>query len=352
MAFAGLGLFACSNEEVATDVTVDGGKSKTMVISLNGISEGSRATSAAESAGEVTLNKVAIFYATDAGSVGHVTTLSSTDGDNWSNLTNGTGYVEHSLPASIAKVYVVGNYDNLLGNLNEIGTADILEDKVINASAQQDFDNVLLYGKDIDGLVSAGTDEHGNVVKAELTISPLVSRLEISGIQCEDLGNQYSSIDLKKIGLTNFYTTTTVGGTIDGLQATAASAEAQETIWGNNSWAADVISGASLTDGTSVWNPTAGVFSYNIIPNSTEATQVLQVRLLVDAKRGATVDPISNTLVANVGQQLAAGKIYKMTYKFKEENVTPWDPDNTQCVMVDVTVSDWEVVTLTPSFEK
>lgn len=34
LAFAGLGLFACSNEDVTTDATVDDGKSKTMVISL------------------------------------------------------------------------------------------------------------------------------------------------------------------------------------------------------------------------------------------------------------------------------------------------------------------------------
>lgn len=354
LAFAGLGLFACSNEDVTTDATVDGGKSKTMVISLNGISEGSRAISAAEEEGEVALNKVAIFYTTTAGNVGHVTTLSNTDGENWRNLTNGTGYVEHSLPASIAQVYVVGNYDALLGNLNEIGTAEILEAKVINAAAQQTFGNVLLYGKDIDGLesVEAGDGTHTeNVVKAEMTISPLVSRLEISGIQCEDLGNQYTSIDLKKIGLTNFYTTTTVGGTIGDLQAPAESAEAQETIWESNSWAADAISGASLTSNETVWSPAEGkVFSYNIIPNSTLATEKLQVRLLVDAKRGTTNDPISNTLIANVDRQLAAGKIYKMTYKFKEENVGPWDPTNTQCVIVDVTVSDWEVVNLTPSF--
>lgn len=354
LAFAGLGLFACSNEDVTTDATVDGGKSKTMVISLNGISEGSRATSEAEEEGQVALNKVAIFYTTATGSVGHVTTLSNADGENWTNLTNGTGYVEHSLPASIARVYVVGNYDDLLGNLNEIGTAEILEAKVINAAAQQTFSNVLLYGKDIDGLESVedGDGEHTeNVVKAELTISPLVSRLEISGIQCEDLGNQYSSIDLKKIGLANFYTTTTVGGTIAGLQATAVTVENQETIWGNNLWAADVITGATLTSNAAIWNPTEGVFSYNIVPNSTTEKAGLQVRLLVEAKRGTTVDPISNTLIANVGQQLAAGKIYKMTYKFKEENVGPWDPDNTQCVIVNVTVSNWDVVTLTPSFE-
>ncbi len=354
LAFAGLGLFACSNEDVTTDATVDGGKSKTMVISLNGISEGSRATSEAEEEGQVALNKVAIFYTTATGSVGHVTTLSNADGENWTNLTNGTGYVEHSLPASIAQVYVVGNYDALLGNLNEIGTAEILEAKVINAAAQQDFDNVLLYGKDIDGLdsVEDGDGTHTeNVVKAELTISPLVSRLEISGIQCEDLGNQYSSIDLKKIGLTNFYTTTTVGGTIAGLQATATTVENQETIWRNNLWAADVITETTLTSNATIWNPTEGVFSYNIVPNSTTEKAELQVRLLVEAKRGTTVDPISNTLIANVGQQLAAGKIYKMTYKFKEENVGPWDPDNTQCVIVNVTVSNWDVVTLTPSFE-
>lgn len=354
LAFAGLGLFACSNEEVATDAAVDSGKSKTMVISLNGISEGSRATSGAEAAGQVALNKVAIFYTTATGSVGHVTTLSNADGENWNNLTNGTGYVEHSLPASIAQVYVVGNYDALLGNLNEIGTAAILEDKVINASAQQDFDNVLLYGKDIDGLdeVDGGDGTHTeNVVKAELTISPLVSRLEISNIQCEDLGTQYSSIDLKKIGLTNFYTTTTVGGTIDGLQSTAVDADTQETIWGSNSWAADAITGATLASNGTTWSPEAGVFSYNIVPNSTTQTTELQVRLLVEAKRGNTVDPISNTLIANVGKQLVAGKIYKMIYKFKEENVGPWDPANTQCVIVNVTVSDWEVVTLNPSFE-
>lgn len=351
LAFAGLGLFACSNEDVTTDATVDDGKSKTMVISLNGISEGSRATSATKTEGVVTLNKVAIFYTTATGSVGHVTTLTSESQD-WGDLT-GSGYVEHSLPASIEQVYVVGNYDNLLGDLNAIGTANILKEKVINASAQQDFDNVVLFGEDttLDPVEGGDGTHEQNVVKAEPTISPLVSRLEISGIKCNNLGTQYSSIDLKKIGLTNFYTTTTVGGTIGGLQAAAANEAGQETIWTENSWASDNIDGASLTSQDDVWNPTDGVFSYNIIPNSTTAAEVLQVRLLVDAKRGATVDPISNTLIANVGQQLQAGKIYKMTYEFSEENVGPWDPDNTQCVIVKVTVSSWQIVSLTPSFE-
>lgn len=294
---------------------------------------------------------MAIFYTTATGSVGHVTTLTS-GSDGWDDLRE-SGYVEHSLPASIEQVYVVGNYDNLLGDLNAIGTANILKEKVINASTQQDFDNVVLFGEDttLDPVVGGDGTHEQNVVKADLTISPLVSRLEISGIKCNNLGTQYSSIDLKKIGLTNFYTTTTVGGTIDGLKPVAANEEGQETIWTENSWAFDNISGASLTNSNDAWNPVAGVFSYNIIPNSTAATEKLQVRLLVDAKRGTTVDPISNTLIANVNQSLEAGKIYKMTYEFSEENVGPWDPANTQCVLVKVTVSSWVVVPLTPTFE-
>lgn len=135
------------------------------------------------------------------------------------------------------------------------------------------------------------------------------------------------------------------------MKPVAANEEGQETIWTENSWAFDNISGASLTNSNDAWNPVAGVFSYNIIPNSTAATEKLQVRLLVDAKRGTTVDPISNTLIANVNQSLEAGKIYKMTYEFSEENVGPWDPANTQCVLVKVTVSSWVVVPLTPTFE-
>ena len=205
LAFAGLGLFACSNEDVTTDATVDDGKSKTMVISLNGISEGSRATSAAEAGDVVTLNKVAIFYTTATGSVGHVTTLTS-GSDGWDDLRE-SGYVEHSLPASIEQVYVVGNYDNLLGDLNAIGTANILKEKVINASTQQDFDNVVLFGEDttLDPVVGGDGTHEQNVVKADLTISPLVSRLEISGIKCNNLGTQYSSIDLKKTLIPQHY---------------------------------------------------------------------------------------------------------------------------------------------------
>lgn len=353
LAFAGLGLFACSNEDVATDATVDGGKSKTMVISLNGISEGSRAVSEAESAGKVNLTSVAIFYTDGKGNVGHVTELSSSDDEAWNNLIGENGYVEHSLPASIEKVYVVGNYGALLGKLNEIGDASTLNKKVINAAAQQDFDNVLLYGADTDGLetVEAGDGQHDeNVVKAVLKISPLVSRLEVSNIQCTDLGNQYSSVVLKKIGLANFYTSTSVDGlTVTNLQGPADSFENQEKIWTNNAWAADAIN-ATLNN-TTPWNPEGGVFSYNIIPNAGEANAELQVRLYVDAKRGNVVSPFANTVIGKVNTTLEAGKIYRMTYQFKEENIGPWQPGNTQCVIVKVEVANWEIVPLTPSFE-
>ena len=346
LAFAGLGLFACSNEDVTNGGNFGNDETKSMVISLNGVTKGSRAVESAQNGGTATLSNVAIYYTDDNGNVGHVTTLSDED-ENWGDLT-GDGYVEHNLPAAITQVHVVGNYD-VLGDPNDYGTISGVKTKAIDAAEQQAFSEVLLWGADTNGLEKVATDgtHTENVVKAELTIAPLVSRLEISNIQCEDLGNQYSSIDLKKIGLSNFYTTITIEGTEGGLTKIAGADS-----WTTPTWSFDAITGATLSDLNTIYNPEESkVFAYNIIPNELETPTPLEVRLLVDAKRGETTDPFNNTLVAKVNQDLEAGKIYKMTYKFTEDNIGPWNPENTQCVIVDVTVANWVVETLTPSFE-
>ena len=79
--------------------------------------------------------------------------------------------------------------------------------------------------------------------------------------------------------------------------------------------------------------------------------------MYVDAKENTTTGATSslNTVTANfTGDSdfvYEPGKIYKLDLAFSENNIGPWNPDEAICVKVKVTVADWTIKTLTPTFE-
>ena len=361
LGLAGLAFAACSSDDEVSNF--DNGEKQSVVIKIG--NEATSRTLGDSQAGlggqagnlkdgtAIKLSNVTIFYAQGTNIVKSVK-LSSTDTEKWNALTGAAGYVEHNLPSAVNQVYIAGNY---AGDLSKVATKDALEATVVQATDQKDVNNIVLYG--VDEELAEETNKvddlgHNKVFKAEINLEPLISRIEIKGIQCEDLGNQFSSIELKAIGLMNVWQEVTLGGTTTkDLTLTNVNEPGQTgkdfTFGSADFWAWDNITGVTLNQATDTYPTDQQVYGYNFIAKN---EQDLQVKLYLAAKKGDAVTPLNNTITANFGEkEFEPGMIYQVTLKFKEENIGPWDPSQTQCIQVNVTVQKWEVETLTPQYQ-
>lgn len=398
LAFAGLGLFACSNEDVTTGVDNSGNNS--IVIKLDGLT-------ASRSVGNpvnddnsdnkvaTTLNDVAIVLS-DGSTIYGVETLKNTDGGDWTQLTTSTtGYIIHEVSSHVREVHVIGNYEenttlkDWVEGTPTSSNVSTMKALVVQANTQQDFTKVTLFGEDVALTTVSGGDTAGDpnhdveegttthtMLQAEVNLKHLVSRIEIGNIQCLDLGTMYKQLTLKYIGLLNYYnqihldgTTPDVAMTLDNvLEPTDAnnSPEAGYYSWSNSTtdasyaWAWDKISGAVITDKGTPWNPTlnegTGKFVYQFIPDKV-SDKNFNVKLYLDAVENNSGSAVSafHTVTAKFegGSAISEepGKIYKVDFKFGEENIGPWNPSEVICVKVTVSVEDWTIQTVTPTFE-
>lgn len=401
LAFAGLGLFACSNEDVTTGVDNSGNNS--IVIKLDGLT-------ASRSVGDpvnddnsdnkvaTTLNDVAIVLS-DGSTIYGVNTLKSTDGGDWTQLTTSTtGYIIHEVSSHVREVHVIGNYAENAELKSWVETTQTtptssnvsqMKAKVVQANTQQDFTKVTLFGEDV-ALTTAGSDTAGDpnhdveegttthtMLQAEVNLKHLVSRIEIGNIQCEDLGTMYKQLTLKYIGLLNYYnqihldgTTPEVAMTLDNvLEPTDANKSPEEGYysWSNSTtnalyaWAWDKIEASAVINNKGTqWNPTlnegTGKFVYQFIPDEVSGKN-FNVKLYLDAVENNDGGAVSafHTVTAKFegGSAISEepGKIYKVDFKFGEENIGPWNPSEVICVKVTVSVEDWTIQTVTPTFE-
>ena len=370
MAAASLALFACSNDEDIPGLNGEGTKS--VALKLDALSSGTstKAVGDPQSAGQVALSNVTIYF-TDGTNILKKETLSTSNTAEWGELTT-TGHIFHQLPSTVSQVQIVGNSAGK--TITETSVAN-LKNSVLNAAGEQTFTNVTLFGEDtsLEGPTDDGEDGHGNVLyTATVDLKPLVARFEIGNIACTDLGSgPVKQFDLSVIGLMDFNSGVTLAGAASGTEYTLAnvlepgsSPEEGKVIFGEADveagWTWDKIAGATNITTTDPWNPeTNKKFVYQFIPNKLANGKMAQVKLVLDNVKwtDGTSNPFNSVVTAKFqkdGQDLTAfeaGKIYTVDYKFKGENVGPWNPDDVKCVQINVTVASWEVVALTPVFE-
>lgn len=366
VALAALGMAACSNNDEIPGMNNDGTKS--VAIRFEGLSASTKAVGDPQSAGKIALSNMTIYF-TDGTNILTKKTL-TTESPEWAELT-GDGHVFHQLPSAVKEIQIVGNS---AGKTITEGTVAALKGSVLKAAGEQEFTNVTLFGEDttLESQDPAVSDDHTNdVLKAEVTLSPLVARFEIGNIACTDMGTgPVSGFDLKVIGLMDFNSAVKLDGTATGTEYTLANvlepgstAEAGEVVFGEANeeagWAWDNITGATITN-TTPWNPeTDKKFVYQFIPNKLADGKMVQVKLVLDNVKwtDGTNNPFNSVVTAKFqkgGQDLTkfeAGKIYTVDYQFKGENVGPWNPDDVKCVQINVAVASWEIVALTPVFE-
>lgn len=412
-------LFACSNNEDVNAPSTDNAP-KTVVLKLDGIASASSRSNDANTTDDATgkkvnLNDIKVIFYTEGGYVTFVDDIASTETEEWNSIVNPTGNGKRyeNIPATTDHVMVIGNFASLpetnksqvtvgasiasiqsmeipLSSQNTAGTGT---DKTTKA-------NITLYGT---GALTpfespAPGDEGLDVYQAEVSIKPIISRIEITGISCDfttpagEGSVIYSSVNVKGIGLFDYYNTMTLDGTnvSDMMDASKIYSPAETSAPGGAiykfldatatdwTWAFDQIN--SETGFTSTTLTGSGkqdlkktddanaTFAYNFFPattniESTAATAdqkvLANVRLLVDATLASGTEEKNNYVVttsfkdAATGGSIVApepGKIYQFAYAFKQNNIREeWDADK-MVVYVKVKVLEWDIVPVTPSF--
>lgn len=363
---AALSMAACSNNDEIPGMNNEGTKS--VALRLDGLATSTKAVGDPQEAGKIALSNLTVYF-TDGTNILKKETLNS-ESPAWSELTT-TGHVFHQLPSAVNAIQIVGNSD---GKTITEGTVTALKGSVLKAAGEQEFTNVTLFGEDTE-LTKTTADEHGdNVYTATVDLKPLVARFEIGNIACTDMGTgPVSGFDLKVIGLMDFNSGVTLAGAASGTEYTLANvlepgSEPAEgkVIFGEADdeadWAWDKITGATNITDAIPWNPGESgdkKFVYQFIPNKLANGKMAQVKLVLDnvVWTDGTNNPFNSIVTAKFqkgGEDLTAfeaGKIYTVDYKFKGENVGPWNPDDVKCVQINVTVTSWEIVALTPVFE-
>ena len=201
---------------------------------------------------------------------------------------------------------------------------------------------------------------HTEAYKAEVSILPLIARLEISAFEySEDTDGQrdYDEIAINQVAVNNYYGTTTFANTNSGLvNATINKA----TIWPYLENLADGWFNDELTDAIELNNTnqykhdmlaeatTANVFAYNV-PAGTTVPQVI-VRLTGKKESKETPLYLATRDLKGADNKFQAGYIYRMDTKspFSFKDTDLGNPD--KCVDVTVLVKPWTVVPVTPEF--
>ena len=390
--FAASALFACNDDESLVPDNNQGTKS--ISVSLAGISGvKTRATEAGNFLTKDTMNVNSVLInLTDAsGAVvkSETITKDATTDSNWEKLVNpDKGYKFINVPQTISKVYVYGNP----------GSA-VTDNKINTTLAQQQGSEVLYFGFDDDltPIVSEPIDPDptaGQTYTANVSIKPVVARLQITNIKVKDSGSfeftrvisgsshkatvSWTSFNpkLKGIYLNNFYTVYQDPASATELYNNATSVNnIKEGQWLFNNSSIDAAAYASYSKYTGgsyedlpLTLPANKSYAFNIFPGdqlpkihldladlniaglSSTDVNVFNPTLINTVRFANIVKYFKDTNTEMTAADFKAGTIYNM-----EVELIPMldnDLQNIQFnVLVKVTIEPWAVEYITPGFD-
>lgn len=416
---ASMTLFACSNNE-DVNVPITDNTPKTVVLKLDGIASASSRSTDAPTTEEtpdskkhsVSVSDIAVLFYNEGGIITEDLDLIKTTDPDWNTITaaQGNGKEYNNIDAATDHVMVIGNYESLpaenknlikkgatiasikamqlpLSSQNQSGVEEGSDPAITSTKAK-----MTLYGTgELTEIANpdATTDGVAVAYQATVSIKPIVSRIEVTGVSCTftttGTGDvvDYTSVTLKGIGLFDYYNTMSLDGTTvtDYMDATKIVKPSEEAPEGGYIflptietalWAYDYIKTPDYTNVTMQGSGKVelkkgeanATFAYNFFPvtddvtSATDADKVLaNIRLLVDATPAIGTAQNNNYVVTTNFRNEAGtvikpepGKIYQFAYDFDEENIRQeWDAD-TKIVYVKVNVLEWDIVPVTPSF--
>jgi len=298
---------------------------------------------------------------------------------------SGNTYTYHFIPAATTKVVIVGNMGEISDEqfVTEVVNKKlpVLNDGDTGITTTTNGNPLYpLYGEDDLTLDATATDGEGhkNVYKAAVNLAPQVARLEIvnfSYTKDENVEYSYKSLKMSKIALSNYYTSYALAnGAHDGDVVKCPEETTQIWDWINTTavapWADTFGDTFTVSQDATV---EVAVADGKIVPfaateTATAATQAITYGLTkvdqaannpelmlsfygVNETEEGVVTETPHYLRAKFTSKeaFAPGKIYRVNFKINEGATAPWD-DPERCVMLTVTVKNWEVVTIEPEF--
>ena len=280
--------------------------------------------------------------------------------------------VFHFLDPKVNKVVVLGNIETEIDVVDGVTTLASLE-KTLQIAEQQDAQEddaaLSLYGestltiketnavhKDDDG--NAYSPDHTvDVYKADVTLVPRVARIEIVGYECEFSDPAlYDVVTIDQVAIDGYNSTAqlataTYGGPVDEVNPAnqvdlfnyfKANQSKEEAEWWFDITDIDLTPSANEV--------TTPLLAYHVFPTAvpellvdiTTTKDGLEMPAYLYTSGFATsADATTPNLTG-----LEAGKVYRLTLKFKDTDLTQQD----KCVEVTVSVEEWAVVDIYPIF--
>ena len=312
-------IVSCSKDDVNVLNSSEKSVSLSILNSNEVVSRAITDASAAEAFECAAATDLTVLFADRAGKV--IETRNLTAG-----AQEGAVYTFHSLPQEVQQVGVIA----LRGNTSPAtlaGAETIWKTETLDAEVT----NIVVYGASGQMTQNGTCSVDGKdfpLFEGEVTVEPYHTRLEVTGIKCSDLGQTeygYSQIVLDKM---------TYGG------------QYEQTL------------GKTLTSATDIAtangeNETGKVWSWNWAPEKAAANLVVDMTV---TGKNYTVAVPKKTLTINGyndkdGKPITkfeCGNIYKLEIPFLESNID--ETNNYICVNVDVTIAEWKINTITPTF--
>ncbi len=291
--------------------------------------------------------------------------------------------VFHFLDPKVTDVVVIGNEPQVTVT-DGVTTLASLERQLLIANEQHADEvasDLTLYDRvklTIDKQNVEHADANGNaytpghtvdVYKATVTLVPRVARIEIVGYECEfSTEPLFNKVVLDQIAIDGYNSTAqlaaaTYDGPVDAVNPGnqvalfnyfAANQNAMKAEGAVSPWWFDMTS-VELTP--TVATKSEPMLAYHVFPGATPELLVditttkgtVEMPAYLYTKALSTSEPVvgeDGKLTYTALENVEAGKIYRLTLKFKDTDLTQQD----KCVEIVVDVDEWEVVPVYPIF--
>ncbi len=393
LAVAATTIAACNKQE--TTPVENQPINKSIVLNLANVMPATKGTGTTIADGtQVTLNNYQVFFADATGkfytpkdktAAADAETFFSYAADADAPANPDAVHQFHFLPQSVTKVVVVGNagtakltaktYDELMTAVQALAIEN-----------QQDPTKLVLYGMDASLTAmnpaaegynheNMGQDVHPEpLFKAEINLRPAVARVEITGFEYAQLGEAkryFTEMTVDNLSVINWYKNATVALADDAITITAKDQDTyfggfynDDTMYPNylvpvkqnlpeNAWYFDTINKLIPTDtyllgAKNVTEAGVNCWSYHMFPGAlprfiAELTGVNEVD-----GTDITTKLYLQTVALGDLEDVEAGKIYRMHFNFNDNDLRAAE----KCIQVEITVAEWEVVPVTPTFGK
>ncbi|MDR1274555.1 MAG: hypothetical protein LBK12_08395 [Odoribacteraceae bacterium] len=286
------------------------------------------------------------------------------------DITGGALVAIQNVPSSSSSVYVVGTLSTT-GLLSAVAVGQNISTVLAAAQvAVGDVDdatgavaNVPLLGSGV--ITYASTP---NIYEANVTIAPVVGRVELAKISADD--EEITSFTVDAIYVNQYYEQLSLAGVatsiVDNASSTSnyAQATATDKYYGKPEVFDAFATGTADSDG-SVEVDFAGVMAYNLLPPGSTYFPHLVVRITKVVPKDASYTndygagkvwylTVKNVVAAGTSQTgpflvFQAGKIYKIAdLHFGLGDLSPVPEPGDKIVTVKVTVTKWEAVNVDP----